>query len=366
MTKTKFLTDLCLLLALCVVSSCNDSDPSPVTVNKYQEGLLIVNEGNFNDPDHYGTLAFYNSDSNKVYHDVVKTENAGAIIGASIMDLGIFQQKGYIVCNSPDKIDVVDLEQYELEVQSIVNNALVQPRQIAFFQDKAYVTCWGAWGENWTLPDAYVAVIDLVDYSLRKNIEVGDGAEGIIIWQDKVFVADSYGKTVTVIDAGTDQVTGTIEVVEGPNRFVLDKNDKIWLISNGSWDTSGALQRIDPVSLQVEETFEINGQSPNGKMVINPEGDELFFLTAEAWPGTTTNVYRHSVEADQWSEQAFVTGESFYGLGIHPYEAILYVGQSQNFQSNGKVLAFQLQNGSMINEFEAGVAPSEMVYIVQN
>ena len=46
---------------------------------------------------------------------------------------------------------------------------------------KGYISCWGPWASDFTLPDSYVAVVDLNTKEVIDSLESGSGPEGILV-----------------------------------------------------------------------------------------------------------------------------------------------------------------------------------------
>ncbi len=63
----KTLRGLVMLLAVCCfsLSSCDDEDNQPA--GEFENGIFVVNEGNFQDAD--GTISFINPDDGSVKQD---------------------------------------------------------------------------------------------------------------------------------------------------------------------------------------------------------------------------------------------------------------------------------------------------------
>lgn len=350
MKQMKWFTLLCAGLFL--FSGCSE-DENENPVSSFGAGALIVNEGNFGQSD--GSLSFYHTRSDSVTEDVIKKQNGGENLGATL--ISAYEHDGliYLISNSPDKIEIVSVDDFTFEGAPLAGPDFVAPRYMTVTNGKAYVTCWGDWDENFTLPDSYVAVIDLSQRTVIEKIRVQDGAEGIFAVGDKVFVANSYTNWVTVIDSDTDEKMDSLQTAyDAPNDFVLDKNKKLWVVCKGPWGGEGGLVRINSDGMEADFEAVTTGLSPIGKIAINGEGDRIYFLTG-------AGVHSHPVNSEDLDLDPLISGGDFYAIGYHPGENALYVADPKGFQTAGRVERYN-PDGTMINGFDAAVGPSSFLF----
>lgn len=338
--------------------ACNE-DENTTPVAAFGSGALVINEGIFGQSD--GSLSFYHSPGDSATLDVIKRQNNGDMIGATLISAFEHDNLIYIAANVPDKVEIIGVEDFTFVGAPLSGPDIVQPRFMAVANGKGYLTCWGPWGANYTLPDSYVAVVDLEERSVIRKIDVHDGAEGIVAVGDQVFVAGSFSNWVTVIDCENDRVVDSIETAFAPNDFVVDNVQKVWTVCKGPWGGPGALVRINPSEMEVELELEVLGDAPVGKLAINGDRDVVYYLTAASYPGTGAHVYALNTSAESLPTVPLISGSNFYGIGYHAGEDLLYIADSRAFATSGKVWRYRA-DGSEINGFDVATGPSGFLF----
>lgn len=342
-----------------IAFSCDEGDNEVTPRGQFTNGVLIVNEGNFGSGN--GSLSFYYDQGDSLLNGVYEEANSGTIIGASIQSVFSTDELVLIITNSPDKVEVVQREDFEVETTSIAGDDIVQPRYATVVNNTAYVSCWGPWGENFTLPDSYVAVIDLSTFEVTNTIDVGDGAEGIISLGNELFVADSYSNTISVIDVASETVTDQIEVDNGPVQMVLDADNMLWAACSGAFITQGSVVKVNPQSKTEMARWQPEGFSISGKLAIDGDQNDLYWITAAAFPETTTEIFTASIADTEAPDTPMIEGNNFYGIGVDPDSGDIYVGDSQGFVGDGYVQRYQ-SDGSKLDEFQVGIGPNGFVF----
>ena len=330
-----------LLIASLLFAACED-DGNPPIWGDLDNHVFVLNEGNFGSSN--GSLTAISRESGLVWDNIFEMVNEFQL-GDVVQSMTFHNNKAYIVVNNSGKIEVANAT--TLESESTING-LSAPRY--FFpinDDKAYVTNI-TFGGSTTLD-----IIDLKTNEITKTIPTGWG-EQMVMSGGKVFVGIMNSYDLMVIDAATDEVIQTLSVTYSPNSLQVDKNGKIWVLSDGGYygEDVPALRRIDPNTLETEQvlTFSNSEASPQ-KLAINSAGDELYYLeSGEVW--------RIDIEDGILPENAFITSDNytFYALGVDPANGYIYTSDAADFQSKGGVFYYR-PDGTPIDGFEAGVIP---------
>ncbi len=153
----------------------------------------------------------------------------------------------YVINSGTDDIMVVNPRSDRRLLKTIALPEGSNPWFIAFPDETtAYVTNWLA---------NTVSVIDLETDEIVHDIEVGIAPQGILIYENRAFVANSgysgWGApyatgTVSIIDTGTDSVIHTINVPTNVQDFAVDPLGRIHAICTGDYFSSfGAVTIID-------------------------------------------------------------------------------------------------------------------------
>jgi len=330
--------------------SCTDEPVETVFPDiNIEEGVLIACEGNFMYGN--GSLSFYDYNNRTVVRDFFYGRN-NAPLGDIVQSLGIFGDKMFIVVNNSGKVYIADSKTVEFRG---VLSGLVSPRHIHIVsQNKAYVS---------DLLSNNITIIDPVSNRITGTINLGiHTSEKMVQTGNRVFVTSwSYGKHVLVIDPETDELVTAIEVPLQPKDIVVDKNQKLWVLSDGGYEGSpaghenSALSRIDPVSYETEQIYRFDETAMPSVLEINNAGDTLYFINGD--------LYKMAVNSNNLPESPFVEsgGRMFYSLGIDPGSDEIYIADVIDWSQNGEVLRFS-QSGDLIDSFKVGVNPADFLF----
>jgi len=351
-----FFSGLVMVFGLIFFVQCND-DPEPVKESFFKNGVFIVNEGNFSDSD--GSLSYYDFDSASVGNNVFETVNARPL-AAIFQSMAFYNNRGYII-DSNGRIEIVN--EKDMTSFGTIASGLSLPRYFAGNSNYGYVSDWGPYDDNWANPDSKIHVLDLNNMEIKESLITPSRPEDIMVYNDLLYVANSAANLITVYNPVDNILVDSIEVNNGPIQFVLDKNQDLWVISNGAYISGGTLQQVDLAKAEVIKTVDLSGISPNGRLAINGAGDLLFFM-GEIWSldytYTNTKVYKATINLPgQYTE--IISERNLYGLGIDPQNDEVYVADAVAFQGNGKVYTFDF-SGEKINEYSVGRGPRDFVF----
>lgn len=355
MKMHKSVTFIFLTIITFSLSACQQDEETP---DVGPDKIIVVNEGNFGEGN--GSITLYDPDNQSVENNVFDKANGGEL-GASIQSVSIHQDRAFMVCFATDKIEIVNPETFERLAAPIEDTAIITPRYLAVAGNKAYISVWGAFDENNSLNNSKVVVLDLNDYSIVKIIDTDSGSEDVLAVGNKVFVANSFSNTISVINTQTDQIDTTLAINTGPVQMELDQNDLLWISTTGGFDGTPQFLQIDPETYKIKATVPAEGSGATGKFAMNADRDSLFFIGAAPYPATETTVYAMSITASAISENPLISGNSFYGIGIDPETNILYLGDANSFQGEGTVLRYNT-NGTLTDNFPVGVGPNGFVF----
>ncbi len=344
------------LIVITLSTACQEDEP----VSTSETGLgdiVVINEGKFGGAD--GSLSIYNVDSQRVENNVFENANSSKL-SANIQSVALHQDQAFILCNVADKIEIVDASTLQRVAPPIEDTVIITPRYMTVADNKAYVSVWGPYDENYRPYDSKIAIIDLTDYTIT-TLNAEDGPEGILAYGNKVFVANSYSNTVSVINTQTAQIESTITLGStGPVRLALDRNEDLWVSTGGFTNDVPHFYRIDPTTLEIEASISIEDTRATGNFTFNSSRDSLFFMSDEPYPATGTAIYAMSMTATTAPPSALINGNNFYGIGIDPNTNILYVGVVPSYETAGTVLRYRT-NGTLINDFPVGIAPNGFI-----
>jgi hypothetical protein len=352
-----------LLIALSILAfSCSkdpiretpvDPDPDPDSTTTYENGVFVINEGNFNWGN--ASVSFIDEKNQTVIQDIFRKANDRSL-GDVAQSMAILKNTGLIVVNNSNKVEVVSLKDFK-SIGSI--SGFSSPRYIEIIDSsKAYVTNM----QN------NVSVIDLKNLTITKTIPTQNWTEGMIRYDRFVFVA-SLGKfnepnykrnaQILIIDTKEDRVVDSIQSGKEPTSIVIDKKDKIWVLCTGGYDNfePASILRINPETRDVEKIFVFPGmQDTPSKLCINPAGDMLYYLKG--------GIYQLPVTASELEQQPMIPsdGRLFYGLSIHPETGDIFVSDAVDYVQDGKVYRYDPVSGALIKSYNAGRIPGAFCF----
>lgn len=330
--------------ALIVLAGCRNDEPPvqptqpPVVGNN--GGVYVINEGNFQ----FGNakVGYYDIASGNATEDLFQPAN-GVALGDVCQSMRIFNGKAYIVVNNSGKIVVVNPQTF---VATATITGFPSPRYfLPVSNGKAYVT------------DLYanrIAIVNLSTNTISGTIACPGWTEELVLAYGKAFVTNQSRNKVYVINTSTDALEDSITVSNSSSSICEDKNGKLWVLCNGSASNSiyPALHRINPLTLQVEQSFAFPAFADNPwRLCMNGSNDTLYFLN--------NDVYRMGIDDAALPNSAFIpaAGRNLYGLGIDPVGSIVYVADAVDYVQRGVVYRYRA-DGTQLNTFMAGIIPA--------
>lgn len=315
--------------------------------------LFITCEGNFM----YGnaSLSCYDPETRRVENEVFARAN-GKKLGDVAQSMTVRNGIGWVVVNNSGVIFAIDVRTFR-EVGRITG--FTSPRYIHFLSDeKAYVT------QLW---DPRICIVNPRTFEITGYVETDmtfktGSTEQMVQYGKFVFTnCWSYQNRILVIDTETDTVCDRITVGIQPTSLVMDKNDKIWTLTDGGHPESPygyeapSLYRIDAATRRVEQQFRFEfGDSPS-EVVLNGARDTVYYINKDIW--------RLPVDAERLPLRPFVEskGTIFYGLTVDPVRSEVYVADAIDYVQQGVVTRYS-PKGELIDEFKVGITPGSFCW----
>ena len=313
------------------------------------KGLFITNEGNFQ----YGnaTLSFYDPETKVVENELFYRANAmklGDVAQSMVIRDGI----GWVVVNNSHVIFAIDVDTGK-EVGRITN--LTSPRYIHFLSDeKAYVT------QIW---DNRIFIVNPTNFTITgyidcPNMTMEQGSTEQMVQVGKYVYTNcwSYQNRILKIDTETDKVVAELELGIQPTSLVLDKNNKMWTVTDGGYAGSPygyeapSLYKIDPETFTVEKSFKFKFGDWPSEVQLNGDGSKLYWINDDIW--------ELDVDESVLPAKPFINskGTIYYGLTIDPANGDVYVADAIDYQQQGMILRYS-KEGELIDSFYVGIIP---------
>ena len=354
-------------LSSMIFASCSDDLEQPIRyipLGNYDSGALVLNQGGFGHGD--ASISYISSDFGTIENDIFSAVNPDIILGDTAQDIGFYNQLAYIVVNVSNKIEIVN--RYTMEHLATIDTGLSNPRYITFSNGKGYVTNWG----DGTNPnDDYVAVINLTSNTVSGSIPVIEGPEKIIENAGKLYVAQTggfgFGNALSVINTA-DNTVSEITVGDVPNSMQV-RDGFLWVSCSGKpsysgLETAGKLVKVNLANNTIANTFSYNDAV---KHLSNLTIEGLFaYYTVNRMDGlvASSDVYKFDISVNSLPVvPVFTTPYEIYSFGIKQNH--IYVGDAVDYQNNGKVKIYSLgiasdqsAIGTLENTYIVGVIPA--------
>ena len=324
-----------------------DSNQSEVLLPSH--GLFIINEGNFQ----YGnsSLSFYDPELDEVYNEIFFQANQMKL-GDVAQSMTIFDDKGWIVVNNSHVVFAIDLETCK-EIGRIEN--LTSPRYISFInKEKAYVS------QLW---DNRIFIVNPKTFSVTGFIDVPDMNSGLGSTEQMIRIGKyiycncwSYQNRIIKIDTDTDKVVGSLQIGLQPNSMVRDKNDNLWVLTDGGFEGSSmgkdipALYCIETDSFSIFHSFQFPETDAPTSLVINGGGNKLYWINNDIW---SMDIDSGSLPQSPFLEYK---GTRYYALTINPENGDVFVADAIDYMQPGMIGRYS-ENALLLNEFYVGVTP---------
>lgn len=160
---------------------------------------------------------------------------------------------------------------------------------------------------------------------------------------------------ILVIDTRTESLAGSITVGWQPNSLLLDGNGKLWTATDGRDGEAPALWRIDPATLEIEKKFELPPDTPPSRLTFDARNNRLYFIARDVW--------RMPADAESLPAEPFLpyAGTLYYGLGVDPDTAEVYVADAIDYVQHAAVYRFSPE-GEVLDTLRVGIIPGSFCF----
>lgn len=340
-----------LLVVALGLSSCKKDKPEEIPVSDLGDCFLILNEGLFQ-MNNSGLSRGADSDlsvSNSFFEDKNSRK-----LGDTGNDMQLYGGKIYIVVNVSSTVEVLDAKTGKSikQISFMNGNQGKQPRSIAFFGSKAFVSCF----------DGYVDVLDTASLEIEKRIPVGLNPDQIVATGNRVFVSNSGGLNSPAMDS-TLSVIDPVSLTE-ETRIIVGKNPgrlrfadgKLFVHVRGNYGSVPAvLKEVDPVSYQVSASYSFQ------PVIIERMGQNLLIAYEE---GSEIRLGLFDVVSGSWISPGLidVSGiETLYGIHYEEKNNRIYLFDAHGYTVSGEILEYSA-SGSKLREFTVGLNPNSILF----
>ena len=341
-----------LLIGLFVISCKKNPPLPPSTPERYENGVLALNEGLFEQNN--ASISFY--DGTEVYQQVFKSENNRGL-GDTANDFETYEIGGleYIIIavDVSSQVEIIDRFSLKTVAQIPLFDGINarEPRRVLVDGVRAFVCNF----------DGTVAVIDLLTYEVIKLVHVGTNPDAMVLKDDKLYVANSggllfpvYDSTMSVINTNSLTVETTFETRINASEMVLDAAGEIYLVSQGDYeDVPNALVRINTETNTVIETIEMEISA------LTLVGNWLYYYNRDE-----SGIFRMNTMTEEFDPEMKVnlTGyETFFGWHYDPNAELFYGVDAQGYVNSSTIHVYDML-GNEIDQFKGGLNTTDLIF----
>ena len=328
-----------------LAGACMEYGPqSEEAFSRSGRGVFITCEGNFMWDN--ASLSYYDPETREVENDIFLRAN-GMKLGDVAQSMTLHDGKGYVVVNNSGVIYVIDPATFR--ITGLIEE-VVSPRYIHFVDEQtAYVT---------DLYDPRISVVDTRTNRIRSRIDMNGhrSTEQMVQVGNRLFVnCWSYDNKILVVDTQTERLVDSLTVGWQPNSLLLDGNGKLWTATDGRDGEAPALWRIDPATREIERRFELPADTPPSKLTLDERNNRIYFIARDVW--------RIEADAESLPATPFLpyAGTLYYGLGVDPDTAELYVADAIDYVQHAAVYRFS-PDGQAVDTLLVGIIPGSFCF----
>ncbi|MFP3597470.1 hypothetical protein [Chryseobacterium sp. SIMBA_029] len=324
--------------------ACSNDDETVATATTYENGVLISNEGGFSSPT--SEVSFISNNWGNVYNGIYAANNSNEVLGKVFQTIGFSGNYAYLVCNIPNKIEIVN--RYSFKKVSTVTSNLDNPRYIAFSGAQYYVT-------NNDYASVHKLNVYNSDNSFVKSINFDRAAEKVVEANGSIVV-----QTDGVTYAPGETATGyTISIVK-PSTNVVDKT--VTLPSNGiirdlvSYNGNAYALASDNTNSYIYKINTTDGTAAATTLTAIPQAQKLRISNNTLYFSTGDNkVYSMALGSTTVPTTPLFTAPTGTLYGFDIIDSNIYVSTT-NFTSDSKINIYNSSTGALLKTFTAGIA----------
>jgi YVTN family beta-propeller protein len=317
--------------------SSDDSIVNDTPLGAYDNGVLILNEGNFGTPN--ASVSYISNDLNTFQNNIFAVVNPTKVLGDVAQSITFNDDKAYIVINNSNEVEVVN--RYTFASLATITEKLENPRYSVVLNGKLYVT---------NATSEAVTVYDASTYAYISSIPVSKTVEKIVAANNKLYImngAYGSGNEVTVINTATNTVKTTITVEEGINSIEAKDGNVYVLCGNENKSKLFKINSSTDVATSIEST------TLKDAVNMDIDGNKIYYTNQGS-------VYSIDINASNFSETplltvAYTAYSTFYGFGV--IDGKIYSGDAKGFTQNGVVTVYST-SGTVLKTVTVGSGPN--------
>lgn len=343
-------------------SSCDSNSGKTPVIPEISTGVYVLNQGQFQKNN--AALTYLNLKDTTTTSDIFTAKNNRGL-GDTGQDMIKYGSKIYVAVYESSLIEVIDAATGVSEKTIKMLNASNQPsspRALASYNGKVYISLY----------DGHVAQLDTATFAIEKTVAVGSNPEGIVVANNKIYVANSGGmaikndSTISVIDPTTFTVIKNIKVVINPTIIKADAYGDLYVVSFGNYGSIPyTLQRIQAAT--TDQVTVIPDLKPYNMTI---DGDNLYMYSYDYdanWNAADKTYTIYDVKNEKVLKSNFISSTAVaktpFSIDVNPVTKDIYIGET-DYTNTGKMYVFG-QDGTLKFTFPTDVNPTKSVFITK-
>lgn len=339
------------LLPLALTSCTKDDEPAALDVGSAGNNAYVLNEGNYTRAN--AAVSLFNKATKALNPDIFRAVNQ-ADLGDVVQSMTVVGNRGYVVVNNSNKIEVVGLPDFK-SVATI--GGVQQPRYllVAGPANTAYVTEWRGGPSPAPYTAGRISRLDLTTNAVVSSQPTGTNPGRPVLANGRLYVPCYNDNTVSVFEAATGAALPTVALPSpSPNSAVADASGQVWVLCEGDYAaTPGALLRLPAAGSNAPILSLLFAGSGATGLRVSPDGQQLYY----SYNGAE---YRMSVTAMALPAVPLIR-RNFYGFDIDPATGILYGCNATDYATPGSVVRYQ-SNGTLLDSAVVKISPNGVVF----
>lgn len=332
-----------IFLISCVKDKMPDSIKPYVELSSLKK-VFVVNEGNYGSTN--ASISLYDPANNNVIENFYQFQNnESPIIGDVAQSLSKINDKFYLVVNNSGKIIVCNSQLKK--INQIIN--LPSPRYVLpITNQKAYVSNYVG---------NLISIIDLNSNTVIGSISCSGWTEKMVLIYNKAFITNMRRNYIYIINTISDFKEDSVEVGINSGSIVIDKNDKIWVLSSGDNVNSklARLSRINSITNKIEYVFQFETSDSPNSLNINKTADTLFYING--------GIFKMPINSNQLPISPFINSgnKNFYSIGINPNTFDVFAADAMDYVQKSNIYIYDAFGNPKIY-FKAGIISNDFYF----
>ena len=340
------------LLAIAAVIVACKKDPDVIPPGKYENGILVMNEGLFQQNN--ASISYYNFETNSAVQTVFQLEN-GRGLGDVANDWEYYTMgdSAYIIIavDLSSQLEIVNARSLKSVAQIPVFNGSVarEPRMVEVVNDKAYCINF----------DGTVSVVDLNTNTITNTITVGANPDGMAIVDNYLYVANSgglswpdYDSTVSVVNLTTEMEELQFEGGVNMGTMIADSQGDVYVQVRGNYGSvAPSMIKINTQTNTVSDEYSISVGS------WTKYGDYIYY-----YDSNLMGVYRFNTLTETFENSQLIDCSSYTSMySIHVGDNLIVTSDAEGWANSSTIRVYD-GSGNLQYSFTAGFVAKDILF----